>query len=223
MQLSKTLFTGASAGMRAVSSKLHVTATNELGPARDNCGHGHLSLINNIKAFYLTGSFLIARMKVRYSPNHYLLLATVIYTYMVICTYICICYNTGKARVPVLYVTNMLHFLTLQNLPITVTACYQSTISWLCISSHYATSQCNYGEYQHQVPISSKTVRSKYHHSQTIKERVAPYLDLHKSSQNMMPNTKYTFLPLRDSVRANYTFLLLEDILSKEIAHKKPV
>ena len=50
------------------------TATNELGPARDNCGHGYLSLINKIKAIYLTGSFLIARMKVRYSTNHYLLL-----------------------------------------------------------------------------------------------------------------------------------------------------
>ena len=51
-------------------------ATNELGPARlsDNFGHGHLSLINNIKAIYLTGSFLIVCMKVRYSPNHYLLL-----------------------------------------------------------------------------------------------------------------------------------------------------
>ena len=47
------------------------TAINELGPARDNCGHGHLSLINKIKAIY---SFLIARIKVRYSPNHYLLL-----------------------------------------------------------------------------------------------------------------------------------------------------
>ena len=54
-------------------------ATNELGPARDNCGHGHLSLINNIKAIYLTGSFLIVRMKVRYSPNHYLLLLVVYY------------------------------------------------------------------------------------------------------------------------------------------------
>ena len=53
-------------------------ATNELGPACDNCGHGHLSLINNIKAIYLTGSFLITRMKVRYkSPNHYLLLVSV--------------------------------------------------------------------------------------------------------------------------------------------------
>ena len=51
--------------------------TNELGPAHDNYGHGHLSLINNIKVIYLTGSFLIARMKVRYSPNHYLLLVLV--------------------------------------------------------------------------------------------------------------------------------------------------
>ena len=31
-------------------------------------------MINDIKAIYLTGSFLIACMKVRYSPNHYLLL-----------------------------------------------------------------------------------------------------------------------------------------------------
>ena len=30
-----------------------------------------------MKAIYLTGSFLIVRMKVRYSPNHYLLLIIV--------------------------------------------------------------------------------------------------------------------------------------------------
>ena len=62
-------------------------ATNELGPARDNFGHGHLSLINNIKDIYLTGSFLIAHMKVRYSPNHYLLLVLSIAIYMFIRSY----------------------------------------------------------------------------------------------------------------------------------------
>ena len=48
--------------------------TNELRPARDSCEHGHLSLMNRIKAVYLTRSFLIAYMRVRYSLLHYLLL-----------------------------------------------------------------------------------------------------------------------------------------------------
>ena len=41
-------------------------ATNELGPAYDRCEHRHLSLIDKIKAIYLTGLFLIAYMEVRY-------------------------------------------------------------------------------------------------------------------------------------------------------------
>ena len=52
--------------------------TNESRPARDSCEHGHLSLMNRIKAVYLTRSFLIAYMRVRYSLLHYLLLLLVI-------------------------------------------------------------------------------------------------------------------------------------------------
>ena len=71
------LFTGASAAMNArCQQQVARTPTNELGPARDNCGHGHLSLINNIKVIYSTSPFLIVHMEVRYSPNHYLLLIT---------------------------------------------------------------------------------------------------------------------------------------------------
>ena len=65
-------------------------ATNELRSVRDNCGHGHLSLINNIKAIYLTGSFLIVCMKVRYSPNHYLLLIMLMLFAIGIATYRCV-------------------------------------------------------------------------------------------------------------------------------------
>ena len=43
-------------------------ATNDLGPARDRRHYKHFSLINEIKVVYLTGSFLIVHIEVRYSP-----------------------------------------------------------------------------------------------------------------------------------------------------------
>ena len=52
-------------------------STNDLGPVHDRRCYKHFSLINEIKVVYLTSSFLIVHIEVRYSPLCYGLLIQV--------------------------------------------------------------------------------------------------------------------------------------------------
>ena len=62
---------------------------------------------------YLTGSFLMARMKVRYSPNHYLLLLLRISYVILLLSYLCNNYylieTIGITILSIIYSHNSVH------------------------------------------------------------------------------------------------------------------